>query len=413
MVGILVGAVAALPEGDVQTRCIELVDIARENGPEAAAWQIIQDWQKLQELAASLPAEPPLRALCARLGLVERLLRPPLLRLAMACPSLTSLQIEAAANASLRLRDFRRAQVLLQLGAPFRLMALSQVLFSPRRVRAEKDAEGAISQRFHIALQALKRFGPPPPPQPWKRRAGTDDSLQVKVMSLCDTGGGNFNGTAAPVTAENHRAWAKTHGYEYVMLHERPLADLEPQYSKVRIAADAIAPAGAPDWFVWLDCDALVMDRSVSVGTVLDAYNAREADFVIAEEPSGINSGVFFLRGSPTARLFMEVVGSSDWSMVWDQSMFLNGMVARSDLFGAEACSSEEAVWRTFEWSAGMMTVHQAAMNLYSAGSAAQWGAAAWEEGGFIIHFAGCPLSHPKCWQKFVAAADWAREHSG
>mmetsp|Transcript_121056 Transcript_121056/g.353763 ORF Transcript_121056/g.353763 Transcript_121056/m.353763 type:complete len:414 (+) Transcript_121056:166-1407(+) len=408
LASILIRLISASPETEVQTKCLDLFDAAREHGPGTAAWQTIEEWYKIQEIAASIPAEPPLQSLCARLGLVDQLLGPRMINLAMACPGLASLQLEAAANMSIQFGDFRRAQVLLQLGAPFRLMALSRVLFSPQRVREEKDAEGAISRRFHNTLQALRPFGPRL--REWQR-GDSVNGLRVKVMSLCDAGGGNFNGTAAPVTAENHRAWAAVHGYEYTMLLERPILDLEPQYSKVHIARDAIAVSDAPEWFVWLDCDTLVMNRSISVEMVLETYDAHEADLVIAEEPSGINSGVFFLRGSQSARQLMEVVNSSAWQMVWDQSMFLNGMVAQSDLFAAAGCSIGDLP--DFEWPKGIRTVHQAAMNLYSAGSARQWGASAWEEGGFIMHMAGCPLSESECWERFESAAEWAREFGG
>lgn len=48
------------------------------------------------------------------------------------------------------------------------------------------------------------------------------------------------------------------------------------------------------DWFLWLDCDALVTNRSISIADVLQTYLVTEdAHFVVAEDslPAGCRNG--------------------------------------------------------------------------------------------------------------------------
>ena len=106
-----------------------------------------------------------------------------------------------------------------------------------------------------------------------------------------------------------------------------------------------------PDWFLWLDCDALVANRSISVESLLQTYQLSEKHFVVAEEVSGINSGTFLVKGGTDrpGLHFLERVLSSDWRFVWDQTMLLETMVRDSDLLAEEMCEGGEV--KDFQWA--------------------------------------------------------------
>merc|ERR1712196_430655 len=102
---------------------------------------------------------------------------------------------------------------------------------------------------------------------------------------------------------------------------------------------------------------------------------------------------------------------ASPLRMVWDQSMLFHRMSTESDLLAREACNMDPSTFADFQWASTFRVVHQHAMNLYTSGSAAQWGATAWTPGDFIIHFAGCPMTESECWRRFTEQSAWIEEH--
>ena len=163
-------------------------------------------------------------------------------------------------------------------------------------------------------------------------------------------------------TELNHRSYAERWGYEYTMHHLTPLPDQEPQFGKLQIAIDVLGSDEPPDWFLWLDCDALVTNRSISLDSLLQTYEVSEKHFVVAQEVSGINSGTFLAKGGPerSGLLFLERVLSSDWRFVWDQTMLLETMARDSDLLAEETCNGGEV--RDFQWAPHLGLVPQHAV---------------------------------------------------
>ena len=176
---------------------------------------------------------------------------------------------------------------------------------------------------------------------------------RVVVHSLCDSSfaGGNLENITFNITEHNHKSYAGRWGYEYTMHQQTPLAEQEPQFGKLQIAIDALRHEEPPDWFLWLDCDALVANRSISVESLIRTYQLSEKVFVVAEEVSGINSGVFLVKGGKERRglQFLEEAMQSDWRFVWDQTMLFQQMAQESDLLGATLCETE--TWSDFQWA--------------------------------------------------------------
>lgn len=347
----------------------------------------------------------------------------PTAQLANSCPSLFALYFESAAEVAFQLRQPRRSRALLQLGTPLRLMALSRTLFTPTETREQKDWQSSLSKRYHDKLKTLVDYGPEE--REWELLNSTQGrelsdstraSARVEIHSLCDIRwpGANLENVTFNVSEQNHRAYATRWGYSYTMHQHTPLGEQEPQYGKIQIAIDAMEREDPPDWFLWLDCDTLVGNRSISVDDLLNTYDLQDVAWAVAEETSGINTGVFLVQGGShrdRSLQFLKEASSSPWRFVWDQSMFLHQMAKDSDLFAESVCQVQDLddglSMPDFAWSTKFRTLPQKAMNLYGEGSALQWGATAWKPGDFVLHLAGCPLVEKECRDTFDGVASW------
>ncbi|CAJ1339345.1 unnamed protein product [Effrenium voratum] len=355
-------------------------------------------------------------ALCSQLDLLRQVADGhaglPFPQVANSCPTLTAIYFEWASELALAAGQPKRARALLQLGAPMQLMAMSRAVFRPDETKQRKDAQRVLLQRYS---QKLRDLADTSPRKPWRAASEAVAEVgKVAVRSLCDGNfqGGNLENASFQVTLRNHLAYAEKWGYEYQMLNETPLADQEPQFGKLQIAIDVLSAEDAPEWLLWLDCDSLVANRSISLAQLLQTYGLHEAHFVVAEEVSGINSGVFLVHRQGL-RFLRQALGS-DWRFVWDQTMLLHQMSLDSDLFAAAACPHwrQGLEPRDFRWAPQLRLVPQAALNLFGEGSAQQWGAEAWQPGDFILHLAGCPLVEPPCREAFEEVARWAEENN-
>eukprot|EP00438_Fugacium_kawagutii_P034329 Skav216684 [mRNA] locus=scaffold91:133277:135477:+ [translate_table: standard] len=158
------------------------------------------------------------------------------------------------------------------------------------------------------------------------------------------------------VVVRNHRSYADKWGYEYEMLFQRPVADEEPQFGKLQVALEVLSQHPPPEWFLWLDCDTLVTNRSISIQDLLVTYDIGE------DETSGINSGVFLLRGGDPGLRFLKDAMTSNWRFVWDQTMLLHQMAMDSDLLGQDMCRKwrkGEDISRDFQWAPHLRLVPQ------------------------------------------------------
>lgn len=65
------------------------------------------------------------------------------------------------------------------------------------------------------------------------------------------------------------------------------------------------------DWFLWLDCDALVTNRSISIADFLQTYLVTEdAHFVVAEDS---NSRVLMVRNGAVGFMSWEILAPNPY----------------------------------------------------------------------------------------------------
>merc|ERR1712107_448494 len=171
------------------------------------------------------------------------------------------------------------------------------------------------------------------------------------------------------------------------------------EHAKFDIALQILGQDKPPNWLMWLDCDVLIANQSLSLESLLDAADARNADVVIAEEPSGLESGIILLRGGSAHSFgFMQRASESPWKLFGERSMLVHQMAVDSEIFAERSCMGGSGGPGTgdpdsFTWASNLRTVHQRLLISYSAGYVQQHGAVFWSPGDFAIHFSGCPFS--------------------
>jgi len=334
---------------------------------------------------------------------------------ALLCPVLCVTHLQRAAEWATALDQPQRARGLLQLGGAFKLEAMWRWISASRRDPSFAQANPRFHPRLHaqytIAMQQLHSVlevkhkpllqwrGPQPP--------------DVEIHSLCHyPSGGALEGqsrntlTLPALSVPNHKAYAAKHGHRYV-LHERlPKPELEPQFNKINVVAEALGKPGTAQWILFIDCDAFFTNFSTSVADVFETYGAssKKTQFLVAEDPGGINTGVFLIRNSAWSKEFLGRVDRNGFRMAWDQSMFL------WEMLGPELFDEHDVFRGDFALKPEVVLVHQAHLNAFVPPASHDWQAYEWQRGDFICHFAGCPFREPECEMMIMQAAQSAAD---
>ncbi|CAL1130510.1 unnamed protein product [Cladocopium goreaui] len=343
---------------------------------------------------------------------------------AFQCSALCAQHLQSTAEWSLSLDHPRRARILLQLGNAFKFQALKDFANLYHEMKAvhgniqEALKTDAVPKRFlprlHVQYQIMlgELHGAlRVEPLPWKRIAEiTSDIPRVEIHSICSykpdpTSKTSLESPLLELSVPNHRAYAQRHGYRYVVHTESALPDREAHYSKMYVvyhrflgqephwAHQPTMPAGPPpDWIFFIDCDAFFTDFSTSLGDLIATHSAAmasqrdmgHAQFLVAEDPGGINTGVFLIRKSAWSMEFLERVSSSNFMVAWDQSMFFWHMIR-----GALDIDLDQE--EDFLYPSEIRLVHQAQFNAFVPPASVDWMAYEWRPGDFVRHFAGCP----------------------
>ncbi len=163
--------------------------------------------------------------------------------------------------------------------------------------------------------------------------------------------------------AQAIHAYAQIHGYKAIIGTETLDPSRPASWSKLLLVERYLMENPACQWIMWIDADAVITKPAQSLEHLLDA----NADFVVAEDipPSPINMGVFLARNCPAVLDLMRRAYAKThyvhhpW---WEQPAV------------ADALRESRAELRA-------KIVPRRLLNSF---------AAEYQEGDFIIHFAGC-----------------------
>lgn len=324
------------------------------------------------------------------------------------CPGALMRYFKKAGDLAMAIGDPLRCRFLLQWGTTYRVIAMfrwytritsnpswTKEAVPPEALNFDAEYQGA----YDLAMQTLyNTYGLPPRPLIAKPPPRSSDVL---LLAVC-----LYEEPDMPALAgRNHRLYAAQHGYRYEQLTEVPeggwdmLPGLpqEPHYWKILQTLLALESKDCPEWVMVIDCDAFVMNASISVLDVVDAYGP-DANFLVAEDPAGINTGVLLFRRREWTKNFLRRVLETRYVQIWDQSQFFWQLMQEANVFNVD---SKVGLPKEIAF------VHQSHLNAYHSGTADSWNAYGWKPGDFVVHYAGCPWQEEPCWKKIQVDAKY------
>jgi hypothetical protein len=164
-------------------------------------------------------------------------------------------------------------------------------------------------------------------------------------------------------TSQIMARYARRHGYQALIARESLDAARHPAWSKLLLIEQFLVEHPSCTWLMWIDADAVIMNPMQRLEDLVD----ENVDFVVAEDrgPISINTGVFFVRNCPaTLELLRRAYAKTEYlhHPNWEQPALTEAM---------RECSE---------------TLRSRIVSRYLFNSFCD----EYQEGDFIIHFAGC-----------------------
>lgn len=179
--------------------------------------------------------------------------------------------------------------------------------------------------------------------------------MEIGIVNFFDA---NYDDVGA-ISVPNKQQYAKQHGYDYLLSHEAIDPSRPASWNKLRLMQEHIADY---DWLWWNDTDTLIMNMDVR----LEDLTNPEFPVIVGSDNWGINCGNFLIQRTPD----IEVILSEWWNKDdeiehpwWEQRALMELMRTKPDTWGKRVGVLPESA----------MNSH---LNHY-------------EEGDFLIHFAG------------------------
>lgn len=126
-------------------------------------------------------------------------------------------------------------------------------------------------------------------------------------ISLCSFTTPGREAWSVPCHA-SQRAYAKRHGFDFVLPGEPPAPERPPAWQKPDILLSVLPSV---DWAVWLDDDALITNFDFDLPVYLTGWSIRY-ELLIATDKNGVNNGVMVWRNSPKSSSVLK-----EWRSLW------------------------------------------------------------------------------------------------
>eukprot|EP00252_Welwitschia_mirabilis_P023455 TRINITY_DN6624_c0_g2_i1.p1 TRINITY_DN6624_c0_g2~~TRINITY_DN6624_c0_g2_i1.p1 ORF type:complete len:357 (-),score=21.12 TRINITY_DN6624_c0_g2_i1:161-1231(-) len=115
----------------------------------------------------------------------------------------------------------------------------------------------------------------------------------------------------------NKKSYARTHGYDFIDASDILDKRRPPSWSKILAVRTHLSRY---DWVFWNDADSLVTNPNIALEDVLhsiigDMEWNDMPDFIVTEDVTGVNAGMFFFRNSKWSKRFLDL-----W---WNQTDFI------------------------------------------------------------------------------------------
>ncbi|CEM04496.1 unnamed protein product [Vitrella brassicaformis CCMP3155] len=355
-----------------------------------------------------------------------------------ACPQLAAEWFSRASDLAASLEQYHRGQGLARLGNLFHIRAMSRwynCLSSEGQEVNKTDLcigvpENRYERRYNpyqqvhyssalVSLHTKLGLVPPdlePPPTTHRLAHAT-----VEVHDLCVYPPG---APLPQLATTNHKLYADIHGYQYFHHKRLPVEDRDAHFSKLVLSYRRLAglsthetpAAPPPDILLWIDCDAFFTDLILPVEAIVYSYGEKmlgpgvdgRGEVFVAEEPSGINTGVMIFQQSNWTLEFLQRVIMNPHDIAWDQSMMLWEIVGPPALLMNVSKVAEAHHTRDLdsELPTQVRFVHQSHLNAYLPSVGEAWHGYGWQKGDFIKHFAGCPWDQQVCMEDMMTIVE-------
>ncbi|EFJ20553.1 hypothetical protein SELMODRAFT_443878 [Selaginella moellendorffii] len=229
------------------------------------------------------------------------------------------------------------------------------------------------------------------------------------AMVTCSDGSSSvphrsFEGLMELVTP-NKRAYVDLHGYDFIDASDCLDRSRPPSWSKILAVRKHLA---SYEWVFWNDADSLVTNPTISLEDIVnsvvgDVEFQDMPDFIVTEDVTGVNAGMFFFRNSEWSQQFLEL-----W---WNQTSFIkpfgHSKSGDNDALKHLIRSMDAAEKRTHVRVAPMQCLFNS--NLWrpswkNGHRLISWTKSVWHgvyaKGDFMVHLAG--LSDKKTWMKKI-----------
>jgi hypothetical protein len=209
-----------------------------------------------------------------------------------------------------------------------------------RRMRRQPPSRGAVE---HLAPRRRTKA----------RRA------QIAIATLYTPEIAHLGARTSQIVAR----YARRHGYQALIARQSLDAARHPAWSKLLLIEHFLVDHPACAWLMWIDADAVIMNPRQRLEDLVD----EDVDFLVAEDRSStpINTGVFFVRNCPaTLALLRRAYAKTQYlhHPNWEQPALTEALRECSETLRSRIVSRR--LFNSF--------------------------CDEYQEGDFIIHFAGC-----------------------
>lgn len=178
--------------------------------------------------------------------------------------------------------------------------------------------------------------------------------MRIGIVNFFDA---NYNEVGA-ISVPNKEAYAKQHGYDYLLSHETLEPSRPASWNKLRLMQKHIQEY---DWLWWNDTDTLIMNPERCLEDLTDT----NFPVIVGSDDWGINCGNFLIQRAPDIDTILEEWWNKDDEVEhpwWEQRALM------------------ELMRISPRWANRVKILPEAAMNSH---------VDHYREGDFLIHFAG------------------------
>ena len=201
-------------------------------------------------------------------------------------------------------------------------------------------------------------------------------------------------------TVSNKKSYCEKHGYKLKFFSETLDDSRPPSWNKIKALETVMgehedtpnwAFSSLPnEWMMWIDADAFIMNDEIKLDSIID----DEFDLIIAVDGFTINAGVFLLKNTSNSKHFLKEVYEKDWAVShpwWEQAAIIEYMnepnslkvktVSQKEINTYPSITTENSAKSGKEWTRTRNELFFFNKERSDKGT--------YEEGDFILHFAG------------------------